>query len=189
MTFAEVKSFWLEHGRQPRVQVLFSQQGDWHIVPCLDNHMQVESCTYRIHPDDLEKFMSNKPLDLTKPLAFRNRPDIKVIRHLHTLKGDVRFPAVFLIENTDGSEDTVCRTLSGAYFTGTHVHGPVSNSDEDIINVPERTEKFVNVYDNMMRRHASLEFARLNIDGEDVFHGTVKLVYEDGKLVGAEVAK
>lgn len=187
MTNEEVKAFWLKHGMKPRVEYRIPRAGRldnlWHLSD--EDPIWYQSLEYRIHPDDLEKFMNTeKKLDLTKPLAFRNRPDWKVLRHLVTLeRSATHYREAFLVEDFAGRQTVVNRMVDGRYHDITPSH------DFDIINVPERAEKFVNVYDTRVWSgfHSTADQARSSTNTDCRPKGVIKLTFEDDKLVAAEV--
>lgn len=173
----EVKSFWLKHNKEPRVQIK-GLYGPW---KTLDHEPSwYATIQYRIHPKDLEKFMNTeKQIDITKPVMFRNSPKEKVeIRGVLDKVGQKHI--LIVVTDERGVQWEGSRSSHGRIYPWeAQMYHP-----KDIINVPDRVEKFVNFYDNHVCRSDNLEFP-----GGEGFQGTIKLTYEDGKLVRAEVLK
>lgn len=170
----EVESFWLKHNKEPRVQIK-GLDGPW---KTLDHEPSwYATIQYRIHPKDLEKFMNTEEqIDITKPVMFRNSPKEKVeIRG--TLNKVGQKYILIVVTDEEGLQCHGQRPADGRLYP--HCYHP-----KDVINVPERVEKFANFYNNHVCRSDRLEFP-----GGEGFQGTVKLTYEEGKLISAEVVK
>jgi hypothetical protein len=125
-----------------------------------------------------------KPFDPTKPVQTRNGKPARII--CTDAKNVVGRPIVALITNNLGHEETVLRNTDG-----TSVVGP----QFDLVNVPERTEKFVNYYKNgepfafHPTRKSADRGAILPKTGETGRDGLIKLSFEDGELVNVELIK
>jgi hypothetical protein len=121
--------------------------------------------------------------DPTKPVQTRSGKSVRIL--CTDRKGD--YPIVGLTleqeEPEEDEEQVDSWQANGHYAFG---HG---TSSLDLINVPERTELFFNVYGvgelqtTFGRGHSSLEKAKSQ-QGKVI--GLLRLVFEDGVLISAE---
>lgn len=108
--------------------------------------------------------------DLTKPVQTR---DGCLARILCTDRASTDYPVIALINNYH---------LDVYTLEGKWLDGQSEDADCDLINVPEKTSRFLNVYANgSCFEHLNLKSARGNADGSE--GGTLELVFEAKKLV------
>lgn len=118
--------------------------------------------------------------DPTKPVQTRNG---KKARILATNRISNEFPIVALVTESPDREAVRVFSSEGRYVDK-------FDSGLDLVNIPERTELFVNVYNKGQGRahigavYRLLEAARAASIYPDYDHkGTIRLVYEDDKLI------
>lgn len=114
-------------------------------------------------------------LDITKPVRTRDGRPVRVL--CTDKKGN--FPIVALI--TDGNEkETVC-----TYNTEGHYYSSGGVCDADLVNVPERVERWLNIYHP--KRWARPEFEKsledANCMAGDNRLGVLHIVYEGDKVI------
>lgn len=117
-------------------------------------------------------------LDLTKPVQTRDGRPARVIA---TDRKATR-SLVVLIDDGSGVERAVTRHADGRYSQHRDGNG-------DLVNVPETTYLFVNVYPNgPWGDNRPAAFALRSSDDKPMANGhQVKLTYENGKPVAAEL--
>lgn len=128
----------------------------------------------------------SKPFDPTKPVQTR---DGRPARIICTDRNHIDGPIVALITaQTRGHEGE--ELIQSFYENGYYRPYPFSPHSIDLVNIPERTEKFLKVYsgETFGRMHKSLEAAKAceKIREPD---GYLKLIYEDDVLVSVELVR
>ncbi len=126
--------------------------------------------------------------DPTKPVRTRDGRPARIV--VTDLKGFYEDTILALVKSPSGREYTYTYTADGSYVRDDTI------SPHDLINVPERTETFQNVYLKSvegkpasrvaMAAYTSLENAATARRMTDHI-GTIKTVLEDGKLVSVEI--
>lgn len=192
MTNDEVKAFWLKHDKKPLVQYATPRVPDVWTLTFHPGWFDESINIYRILPNDLKKFMSiekekeMKTIDITKPVKFRNFPS-ETVEVRGTLNKGHTQQLLVVVTDKNGVQFEGARYIDGRIFT-------YQDNPRDIINVPERVEKFICVHADCITMSlvvfTSEHEAKLHCQELPQYPLTpVKLTYEDGKLVSAEVVK
>jgi hypothetical protein len=116
-------------------------------------------------------------IDLNKPVQTRDGRKVRIVAT--DVKGV--YPIIALVE-ADDCEDVNTYTADGYYFSGGD-----EETDDDLVNVVERVERYFEVFP-AMHGYASKEEALAFGSGPQYRAGLVKITFEDGKVVSAEAA-
>lgn len=118
------------------------------------------------------------PFDPTKPVRTRDGKTARIITT--TRKGD-EYPIVALV---GGDEEPLTFTSAGRFYAN-----PAERpNDYDLVNVPEQTVRYLNLYQGGPGRYHDTTNPALGYLDETRL-GTVKATFEGDKLVSAEIVQ
>lgn len=126
-----------------------------------------------------EKETTPMPIDFNKPVQTREGRPARVIC---TDKKGSAYPVWALVMSESGhEEDSHSYTLNGRYFDNG------DESEHDLMNVPVRTERFINFYDGQYDAYSYATLDGANNGACAKRTCVIKVMMEDGKAVSSEL--
>jgi len=118
--------------------------------------------------------------DLNKPVQTRDGRPARII--LTDLKSD--YPILAIVDHED-SQTPETYTKEGRWVSDHE------ENEQDLVNVPERTERFVNIYGSGLPGEVSRvthnTLVEANVAALEARSGVIRLLFEGNSLVAAEV--
>lgn len=118
-------------------------------------------------------------LDITKPVQTRDGKPARIV--CTDMKGT--FPVVALVTQKSGNEVVNSYDSNGVYHTFS------GKSDNDLVNIPERVERWLNVYPPRVLHLVETQYEKSLSDANSVASmdriGILHFVYENDKVVSA----
>lgn len=115
-------------------------------------------------------------LDITKPVQTRDGRPVRIL--CTDKKGN--YPVVGLVTNNDGSETVNSYRHDGVYYSA-------GVSDADLVNAPERKERWLNMYPPSLGHSVYPEFCTVRTAADKQAGpnriGILHIVYEDDKVI------
>lgn len=114
-------------------------------------------------------------LDMTKPIKTRGGLPVRILCTDRKC-GHSPFVIIALVTFNDGWERVHAYTKDGVFVHGGEEH------ELDLVNVPEETYTYFNIYKDLACKHASDDYAKSNFDESDASGVRVRLVTVEGKF-------
>lgn len=119
---------------------------------------------------------SHKKFDPTKPVQTRDGRKARIICTDAKLHKDR--PIIYLIKGGFGEIWNTCDK-----------DGKAAYPENSLVNVPERVVRYVNMHTSMCLRKNTMNNIAREVDYPVEDFSTVKLTFEDGKLIASEVVR
>jgi hypothetical protein len=115
-------------------------------------------------------------IDITKPVRTRDGRSVRIL--CTDKKGN--YPIVGLVTNEDGSETVCSYRLDGVYYSA-------GESGCDLVNVPVRVERWLNIYHPSLSHSVYPEYCTTRDIADSQAGpnriGILHIVYEDDKVI------